>query len=175
MGHLTWERLQYPQEQHIPFPPVGCWRSDSMPAWHIVDLGLRQGGVCVFLAGDTGPKASVTSAGGSAEKDWSRIQQEFDLHQLSFACIHAIGLNTRLKALIHSRSGRMVDADCSNLISDGLCVCRAIWLKWLSTSGLTCLFQIQHVIFQMDELHLPANECPLFGLEPMKGQKWQGM
>ena len=97
-------------------------------------------------------KASVTSAGGSAENDWSRIQQEFDLHQLSFACIHAVGLNTRCKALIHSHFGCMVEGDCPNLISDGLFVCRAIWLKWLSTSGLTCLFQIQHGIFQMDEL-----------------------
>lgn len=34
----------------------------------------------------------------------------------------------------------------------------AVWLKQLKALDSTCPFQLQHDVFQMDELHLPATE-----------------
>ena len=40
----------------------------------------------------------------------------------------------------------------------------AVWLERLRASVSAPAFQIQHAIFQTDELHPPANERPPFGL-----------
>ena len=55
----------------------------------------------------------------------------------------------------------MGEEDHPNLISDG--DSPAVQLKRLKASVWTCLFHMQHAVFQMDELHPSANECPLFG------------
>ena len=58
--------------------------------------------------------------------------------------------------------GRVVEEDNPILISNGSCVSIAIRLKQLKSSVSTCPFQIQHSIFETDELHPPANERRLF-------------
>ena len=57
-----------------------------------------------------------------------------------------------LKALIHKLFWRY-GWDCPHLVSDGSCVSMAVWLKQLSTLVSTCLFQIQHTMFQIDDTY----------------------
>ena len=68
-----------------------------------------------------------------------------------------------------SRFSCIVEQDHPNLISTGL------WLKWPRASVSTCPFQIQHAIFQADELHPPDSKSPTAGTEVRNGQRSQGM
>ena len=82
--------------------------------------------------------------------------------------------STTLRRWYTSRFDRMVQEDRTNLISHGSCISVAVRLKRLRPSVSLCPFQIQHAVYQTDELHPPAKECPPAGLKSRKGWRSRG-
>ena len=87
------------------------------------------------------------------------IRAEPDLNRSLSANHHPVGTNTRVQS--------------AHLISNGSCVSIAVRQKPPEASVSTCLFQVQHDIFQADVRRPPAIERPPFGLKKRKGQRLQ--
>ena len=85
------------------------------------------------------------------------MTQRQDLHQgRKTSCV--------LKALTHSHRQEMFwlydwGGPSQPDLRWSMCQHITVWFKWFTASVSTCLFHIQHDIFQADELHLPASEC----------------
>ena len=72
---------------------------------------------------------------------------------------------TSVKALTHDSVRLCGWGELSELITHGSCVSIAVRFKRLTASVSTSPFQIQHTLFQTDELHVPANERRPFGMK----------